>query len=144
MTKKIEKAKLELLSSQFFVEPSINSINDLRMVMENHVFLVWDFMCLVKSLQGLVAPTSSPWLPQIEPNGVRLINEIMLAEESDILPDGNYLSHFELYISAMKDVGADTQPIHHFLEIVQNSSVTVALESQFIPPIAKRFLSLSF
>jgi hypothetical protein len=144
MNTKIEKKKLELLSSKFFVQPSINSINDLKTVMEHHVFAVWDFMCLAKSLQGLIAPTSNPWLPQMEPNGVRLINEIILAEESDILPDGTYLSHFELYIKAMKDVGADTRPILGFLDKVKNDGVPNALQSQYISPIAKRFMSLTF
>ena len=112
--------------------------------MEHHVFAVWDFMCLAKSLQGLIAPTSNPWLPQMEPNGVRLINEIILAEESDILPDGTYLSHFELYIKAMKDVGANTRPILGFLDKVKNDGVPNALQSQYISPIAKRFMSLTF
>jgi hypothetical protein len=144
MNTRIEKAKLGLLSSKFFMKPPINSINDMKTVMEHHVFAVWDFMCLAKSLQGLIAPTSSPWLPQMEPNGVRLINEIILAEESDILPDGTYCSHFELYIKAMKDVGADTRPILSFLEIVKKFGVSNALESQCIPPIARRFISLTF
>ena len=119
MLSKIEKAKLELLSSKFFTEPNVNSLNDLQMLMEHHVFAVWDFMCLAKSLQGLIAPTSSPQLPQMGSNGVRLINEIILAEESDILPDGTYLSHFELYIKAMKDVGADTRPILVFQTLLK-------------------------
>jgi hypothetical protein len=126
------------------MQPSINTTNDLKTVMEHHVFAVWDFMCLAKSLQGLIAPTSSPWLPQMESNGVRLINEIILAEESDILPDGTYLSHFELYIKAMKDVGADTRSILGFLDIVKNYGVPSALQSQYIPSIAKRFISLTF
>jgi hypothetical protein len=144
MLSKIEKAKLELLSSKFFTEANVNSLNDLQILMEHHVFAVWDFMCLAKSLQGLVAPTSSTWLPQENPNGVRFINEIILAEESDILPGGGYSSHFELYLSAMKDVGADTRPICQFLEIIQNSGLIDALKSQYIPPIAHRFISLTF
>jgi hypothetical protein len=80
----------------------------------------------------------------MESNGVRLINEIILAEESDILPDGTYPSHFELYIKAMKDVGADTRPILDFLDIVKNYGVPSALQSQYTPQIAKRFTSLTF
>ena len=64
MNTRIEKAKLELLSSKFFMKPPINSINDMKTVMEHNVFAVWDFMCLAKSLQGLIAPTSSPGYPR--------------------------------------------------------------------------------
>jgi len=74
MTIKIENAKQELLLSNFFMEPLVNSITDLKMMMEHHVFIVWNFMCLEKILQALIAPTFSPWIPKIESNGVRLIN----------------------------------------------------------------------
>ena len=45
----------------------------------------------------------------------RLINEIVLAEESDEDPYGQYFSHFEMYYQAMNEAGADTKKIESFL-----------------------------
>ena len=41
----------------------------------------------------------------------RFINEIIYSEESDEISRNIYSSHFEMYISAMKIVGANTRPI---------------------------------
>ena len=46
----------------------------------------------------------------------RLMNEIILGEESDVRPDGSASSHLELYLEAMEEVGASTTPIKRFLQ----------------------------
>ena len=63
----------------------VQTIGALRIFMEHHVFAVWDFMSLVKALQAGLAPAHWPWRPQKHPELVRLINEILLAEECDRL-----------------------------------------------------------
>jgi len=84
--------------------------------MENHVFAVWDFMSLLKSIQNKVTCTSLPWKPSpYSPDVVRMINEIVLGEESDLDAEGLPCSHFELYLKAMEEVGANTAPIKDFL-----------------------------
>jgi hypothetical protein len=46
----------------------------------------------------------------------RFINEIVLGEESDLDKDGKVLSHFEMYLEAMQQIGANTLPIHQLTE----------------------------
>ena len=94
-----------------------------------HVFAVWDFMCLVKRLQRELTSTQQVWLPPESSLASRLINEIVLAEESDTMPDGSYKSHFELYLLAMQEVGADTGAIDHFIYLLrQGESPESALD----------------
>ncbi len=96
---------------------NLNSIENLRVFMKYHVFAVWDFMSLLKSLQKEITCTTIPWKESTyEPELVRLINEIVLGEESDVDASGNPSSHFALYLKAMEEVGADTSPILGFLE----------------------------
>jgi hypothetical protein len=59
-----------------------------------------------------------PWLPSPDPLTRRLINEIVLGEESDEDGIGGYLSHFELYIKAMKEIHADTKAIDEFIVLL--------------------------
>lgn len=85
--------------------------------MEYHVFAVWDFMSLLKSLQAKMTCVSVPWKPSPYPSEmVRLINQIVLGEESDVDQFGNPASHFELYLRAMEEVGASTVLIKEFLK----------------------------
>lgn len=94
----------------------IHSKKDLQLFMESHVFAVWDFMSLVKFLQNHFAPSGHPWFPSKNHDIIHFINDIVLEEESDKTPDGRYMSHFEMYIEAMKEVGASTSIVADFLE----------------------------
>ncbi len=85
----------------------LSSLERLRRFQQYHVFAVWDFMCLLKALQQQLTCPTVPWLPVGDPEVRRLINEIVLGEESDELPGGRVLSHFELYLEAMRESGAD-------------------------------------
>ena len=84
--------------------------------METHVFAVWDFMSLLKRLQLELTCTSTPWIPVGNPITRRLINEIVFGEESDVDQNGQALSHFELYLQAMEDIGADTRAINSYIK----------------------------
>lgn len=106
----------------------IRTIEDLRIFMSYHVFAVWDFMSLLKSLQTKITCTSLPWYDsKFDPKLVRLINEIVLGEESDLDFNGEPSSHFSLYLKAMKEVGADTSYIDKFLSTKSIDNIPVEI-----------------
>jgi hypothetical protein len=86
----------------------------LRIFMKSHVFAVWDFMTLLKSLQRSLTCIDLPWVPVADTDSARLINEIVVGEETDEIFPGTYWSHYELYLAAMDEVGADTGPMLAF------------------------------
>src|SRR4030088_3216883 len=93
---------------------AVRSPRDVRVFMEHHVWAVWDFMSLLKSLQAEIAPTTVPWVPPRDAAAARRINEIATVEEGDDGPDGRPASHFEIYLQAMEEAGADKKPIRTF------------------------------
>jgi hypothetical protein len=94
---------------------AVDSLPKLRTFTQHHVACVWDFMSLLKSLQRDLAPTTVPWLPPADPQATRMIHEIVLDEESDVLPWGGHGSHFEWYLAGMRELGADTRPVERWI-----------------------------
>jgi hypothetical protein len=93
---------------------SFRTVEDLRLFMQSHVFAVWDFMSLLKTLQRGLTSVDVPWLPSEFPRSRRLVNEIVLGEESDVY-EGRAASHFEIYLEAMRLAGASTAAIDAML-----------------------------
>jgi hypothetical protein len=123
----------------------INSLGALRVFMEHHIFGVWDFMSLLKALQSRLCCVGVPWLPAPDPLATRFINEIVLAEESDEDIRSGFLSHFELYLRAMRQCGADTTTIDTFLEELRaGSPVPAALAAVGVPGCVERFVRQTF
>jgi hypothetical protein len=46
------------------------------------------------------------------------INEIVLSEESDYIEGIGYVSHFEIYLEAMKEIGADSSKILELIDCI--------------------------
>ncbi|MFU6988189.1 DUF3050 domain-containing protein [Pseudomonas paraeruginosa] len=135
----LQQKKTELGLHPIFSE--IDSLETLRIFMGTHVFAVWDFMSLTKRLQQDLTCTSLPWLPPRDPQAARLINEIVLGEESDENLQGGHFSHFELYLQAMREVGASTEKIEAFINYLeQGNSVEEALNLCKAGRAASRFV----
>ena len=132
-----------LLNHQVYHQ--LETLKHVRLFMEHHVFAVWDFMSLLKSLQRHLTGVTLPWLPKENRLSRRLINEIVLEEESDENMEGGYTSHFELYRAAMQQCGADTSEIDQFLSrLRQRQTVPAALETANVPKAARAFVQTTW
>jgi hypothetical protein len=137
-TEVLAALKAELLAHPLYA--AINRQDELQAFMERHIICVWDFMTLVKSLQSDLCGTQLPWTPPKQPEAARLLTDIVLAEESEQLPDGRILSHFELYLEAMEEVGADCTPIRSLVTDIQSGTpVLDALQRSTISVEAQNF-----
>ena len=124
---------------------SVSELRQLRLFMQSHVFAVWDFMSLLKTLQRDLCGISTPWVPPQNRVATRLINEIVLGEESDEDPVGNYISHFELYRRAMVEAGADTGPIDQLVaSIRRKEALELALSELELPTHVHQFVETTF
>ena len=121
INKNIQDYKEEIVYHPLYKK--LNSVDDIAILMEHHVYAVWDFMSLLKSLQSILTCTSSPWKPVGDTQIRRLINSIVLEEESDIDIDGNASSHYEMYLEAMKQCGANTSPIEDFVSTISSGNI---------------------
>lgn len=112
--------------------------------MEHHVFAVWDFMSLLKSLQRQLTCVTVPWIPTGPTGSRRLINDIVMVEESDELGEG-YISHFELYVRGMAEAGADTTAVNALVDLLRGGRpVTDALAEAGAPAASARFAATTW
>lgn len=143
INKSIQPKKELLLQHSLYNK--VQSIEDLHTFLENHVYAVWDFMSLLKALQAKLTCTTTPWFATENPETRYLINEIVLAEETDLTIDGRHQSHYEMYIEAMKSCGADTHGIERLLaEVHSFKNVFVAIKKSNLHPNIKTFLDFTF
>ncbi len=139
----IEPLRQEIINHKVY--SAIKNIEDLRVFMQYHVYAVWDFMSLLKSLQNNLTCTSVPWFPIGSADTRFLINEIVVGEESDVDLDGNRTSHFELYLTAMKQCGADTSKIERFIETLKNTNdFNLSFSESQTPIEAREFVDFTF
>jgi hypothetical protein len=139
----IEPLRQEIINHKVY--SVINNTDALKIFMQYHVFAVWDFMSLLKSLQNNLTCTSVPWFPVGSADTRFLINEIVVGEESDVDQDGNRVSHFELYLNAMKQAKANTEVIESFINsLKQNKNLELAFDQANVPNAARDFVRFTF
>lgn len=127
------------------VYSAIKNLDDLKVFMSYHVYAVWDFMSLLKTLQNNLTCTTIPWFPKGNPDTRFLINEIVVGEESDIDMNGVRKSHFELYLEAMHQLGASTGKLEDFLSALQDSGdLMTSLKLANVPSAAQDFVNFTF
>ena len=131
--------------TQHKVYALIQQPQHLHIFMQYHVYAVWDFMSLLKSLQNELTCTSIPWFPKGNGDTRFLINEIVVGEESDVDDKGIRKSHFEIYLEAMQQCGADTKPVETFLQqLTVSGDVRSALQISNTPIEAQLFVDFTF
>ena len=143
INRSIQTQKTALLQHTLYQK--VQTIEDLQCFVENHVYAVWDFMSLLKALQSKLTCTTTPWVATKNPETRYLINEIVLAEESDLTLDGKRQSHFEMYLEAMHSFGASTSEIEIFIEhVIATQNIFVSIKQSAIHPNIKAFLDFTF
>jgi hypothetical protein len=141
--KEITSLREELKSHRLYQQ--LQTVEDIKIFTQDHVFAVWDFMSLLKTLQRELTCVSVPWVPRKKGKLTQFINEITLAEESDVDLSGESKSHFEMYLDAMRHMGSETHKIEVFLsKIHQNSSIEEALDFAEVPEAVKNFVKVTF
>ena len=124
---------------------AIEDIEDMRIFMQYHIYAVWDFMSLLKSLQKNLTCVSVPWLPVGDADTRYLINEIVTGEESDVDINGVRKSHFEIYLDAMDQCGADTTGIKTFISnLQQHGNLERSFKAAQTPSAAREFVNFTF
>ena len=150
MSETFDSSSLNPLRESLFQHPvfrSVTTLSRLRIFMEHHVYPVWDFMSLLKSLQYKFAPHGSPWLPNGNGDIRRFVNEIVTEEESDVaFPNSEikYISHFEMYRNSMHEIGADTNEIGKFISCVIKNGLAIGLDCRGVPDPARKFMQSTF
>jgi hypothetical protein len=149
------KARIEPVRVRLTNHPLYQSVQtpaQFRKFMEYHVYAVWDFMSLLKALQRKLTCVEVPWVPVGNPDTRFFINEIVVGEENDVDPEGHRLSHYELYMQAMTQAGANTRPIHALIQslsggaqgLASGLSIDQALDAHSPNAAVKNFLRFTF
>jgi hypothetical protein len=134
----IEPVRREVVEHRVYAE--ITGIERVRAFLGSHVYAVWDFMSLLKTLQRELTCVQVPWVPGGPTASRRLINEIVLIEESDEFGE-DYISHFELYLEGMDQAGAETGTVRAFLDLLRaGTPVPGALTEAGVPQGAADFV----
>lgn len=138
----VEPARQKVVSHPLYGE--LKTKDAVVTFMEHHVFAVWDFMSLLKSLQRSLTCVEVPWVPTGGTVSRRLINDITLVEESDEL-DGGFISHFELYLDGMRQAGADTTRVDAFIDLLRaGKPVLQSLGEAGVPDTAAEFVAVTW
>ena len=123
---------------------SLHNLDRVRVFMENHVFSVWTFMCLLKYLMNNLEESSTSywWTGVKHPSLYRALCEIWIDEAVDTINDG-IQSHLDLYLQSMEEIHADRSTILEVLKVVRTDH-HFSLENLPILPSTKQFIQKQF
>jgi hypothetical protein len=139
----IEPFRNEVINHELYL--NIKNLEDLKVFMEYHVFAVWDFMSLLKSLQKNLTCTTIPWVPKSTGDIRYFINEVVIGEESDIDINNKRKSHFEMYLDAMGQSEAKTEAIYNLIDSLNSfGRLDLALNTANAPQFIKDFVNYTF
>jgi pyrroloquinoline quinone (PQQ) biosynthesis protein C len=138
----IEPNRKDLLAHPLYSK--LHSLEAIQIFMQQHVFAVWDFMSLLKSLQINLTSIELPWKPVGKASTRRLINEIVWGEESDVDQYGNPASHFELYLRSMEQIGASTSEVLSFVKSSTLDTISIELDKLTLSKNTKDFVNFTF
>ena len=143
ITQNLEPLKSKLKNHNLY--NIINTQEDLKIFCESHVFAVWDFMSLLKKLQIELTSINIPWMPSNNSEVSKLINEIVAGEETDEALDGSAISHYEMYINAINDIGVDTNLISNQISSLNDINTIIDdINKLDIDDYIKEFLKFTF
>lgn len=139
----LQSLREQLKHHKLYVQ--LESVDDIKIFMESHVYAVWDFMSLLKSLQQHLTCVGLPWHPTVDTSVARFINEIVLEEESDFNEEGEAKSHFEMYLDAMQEVHADTQKVQAIISSFTDlKTISTQIEKAQLNQAERNFLRFTF
>jgi hypothetical protein len=128
------------LSASIARHPVIHTINDhpeVRLLIEHHVFAVWDFVYLVNELNRrmLCRPDHA--------ESADLLRSMRREGEGD--DENGYSTYFSRYLAAMDACNADTQPIKTLLAAIKAATpIDLAVQTPSIPRPARAFVQQTF
>jgi hypothetical protein len=138
----IEPARQKVIKHPLYHQ--LTTMDAVRVFMEHHAFAVWDFMSLLKSLQRNLTCVEVPWIPSGPTGSRRLINDIVLVEESDELGTG-FISHFELYLDGMRQSGADRSRIDAFVDLLRAGQPVLSSHKEAeVPEASAEFVTTTW
>ena len=139
----IQPQKDQLLQHSLYER--VKTVEHLHTFLENHVFAVWDFMSLLKSLQKELTCTTIPWMPKSTGEIRYFINEVVIGEESDLDINNIRKSHFEMYLEAMQQSEANSESIQALMENLHSfGRLDLALNAAKAPKFVQDFVKYTF
>ncbi len=142
LTERLQPVRKQLIAHPLYQR--VHNIENLRTFTQHHVYAVWDFMTLLKALQTRLTSVTLPWKPVGNADTRYLINEIVTGEESDVDEKGRRSSHYELYLRAMKQLGADTTAVSRFVNAVHLDNYQSLIKNSGLPASVQDFSPVHF
>jgi hypothetical protein len=119
---------------------SIVDEQSLRLFMEHHVICVWSYSYLLREIHQEMVASIHPLNSQSQKEAIRLVSEMILEEEVEEQQDGTLVSHLEIYLEAMQDLGANISPIVSFFDLQDSGqNWQTALKHARFPSAAGRY-----